>query len=156
MRHALIVGLVLFVAVIACDGETATPPPPPVEPPQQEEPPSAGQPDLVVTSIEVVPAQPQPGVPFAVFVYIVNEGDAPSGEYDLAMHISDVSRGSTYPVGTFRQSALDPGEQRTWQTDSRMVSDPGPFQYWVEIQPFLFEDGNVANNSMAWQFEVVP
>ncbi len=40
-------------------------------------------PDLVISAIEVFPAQPQAGQRFAVNVYVKNAGQAPSGAYDL-------------------------------------------------------------------------
>jgi hypothetical protein len=110
---------------------------------------------LAISAIELFPAQPQAGQRFAVNVYVQNAGQAASGEYDLAIFIKDVSRGSTYPVGTFRREGLQPGENITAYTSTdRLVNDPGSYQVHVEIQPFLFEDGNTRNNTSIWAFSV--
>ena len=137
--------------LLSCDSVTQAPAPQPKEP---AEPQPAAKPNLAVAAVNVYPAQPQVGQRFTVVVYVTNNGNAVSGDYDLAMHIKDVSRGYTYPVGTFRQSALHPGEQVPWQTEDRLVNDPGGFQYWVEIVPFLFEDGNQQDNTYGWSFQV--
>jgi len=109
----------------------------------------------VISAIEVFPGQPQAGQHFAVNVYVKNAGQAPSGEYDLAIFIKDVSRGSIYPVGTFRKEGLQPGENiAAYSSTDRLVNDPGSYQVHVEIQPFLFEDGNDQNNTAIWAFTV--
>lgn len=130
-----------------------SPPPPPPKPTEPSQPQPAAQPNLAVAAVHVYPGQPQAGQRFTVVVYVTNNGNAVSGDYDLAMHIKDVSRGYTYPVGTFRQSGLHPGEQVPWQTDDRMVNDPGSFQYWVEIVP-TGEDGIQQDNHLGWAFQV--
>lgn len=131
-------------------------PPPPPQPPRLEETRPPAHPDLAIAAVEIYPSQPQAGKAFKAVVYVTNKGDAASGQFDLAMHIKDVSRGYTYPVGTFRQSALQPGEQVPWQSGDLRVNDPGAHQYWVEIVPFLFEDGNEQNNTYGWAFQVAP
>jgi len=112
-------------------------------------------PDLSVASVEIIPSEPRVGERFTAVVYVVNIGSASSGEYDLAMDMKDVSRGYTYPVGTFRQSPLQPSEQvASWSSDQLMVNEPGAHQFWVEIEPFLFSDGNEQNNMYGWAFTV--
>lgn len=133
--------------------------------PSQPQPtaPSGGQqpskpeprPDLVISAIEVFPTQPEAGIQFAVNVYVQNAGQAASGEYDLAIFIQDVSRGSTYPIGTFRREGLQPGEDIVaYSSTDRLVNFSGSHQVHVEIQPFLFEDGNTQNNTSIWAFTV--
>lgn len=114
------------------------------------------QPDLVVVGVNLYPSQPQASQVFRAVVTIKNQGNAPSGEYDIGMTIKDVSRGYAYPVGTFRQTALQPGEQVPWQSNDLMVNDPGAFQYWVEIMPFNFQDGDEQNNVYGWAFQAAP
>jgi hypothetical protein len=77
------------------------------------------------------------------------------GPIDLAIFIKDISRGSTYPVGTFRQPGLQPGENiAAYTSTDRRVNDPGSYQVHVEIQPFQFEDNNSQNNVFIWAFTV--
>jgi hypothetical protein len=109
----------------------------------------------MISAIEVFPAQPKAGQHFAVNVYVKNAGQAPSGEFDLAISIKDVSRGSTYPVGTFRKGGLRPGENiPAYSSTDRLVNYPGSYQVRVEIQPVLFKDGNDQNNTMTRAFTV--
>ena len=109
----------------------------------------------MISAIEVFPAQPQAGVRFAVNVYVKNAGEAPSGKYDLAMFIKDVSRGSTYPVGTFRREEMQPGENiGVYSSTDMLVNYPGSHQVHVEIEPFLWEDGNEQNNTAIRAFTV--
>ena len=153
----LVAVLMLALATLAC-GEDETPPPRPQPLPTSpgEQPPQPEPlPDLVISAIEVFPGQPQAGQSFAVNVYVRNAGQAPSGEYDLALFIRDVSRGSTYPIGTFRNEPLQPGENVVaYSSMDRLVNDPGSFQVHVEITLFIFEDGNTQNNTSIWAFTV--
>jgi hypothetical protein len=82
------------------------------------------------------------------------EGKAASGQYDLVMHINDVSRGLTYPVGTFRQGPPGPGDNIPWMRKKFRVNDPGAFQYYIEIRPFAFKDNNEQNNKRIYAFTV--
>ena len=157
MKRKTIVGLIAIVAIVAVamsagcngpsngpsNGQKQTP-----TPPQQ-------LPDLSVASVDIFPSEPRAGERFTAVVYVANIGSASSGEYDLAMNMKDVSRGSAYPVGTFRQSPLQPGEQvAAWSSDQLMVNEPGAHQFWVEIKPFNFNDGNEQNNVYGWAFTV--
>jgi hypothetical protein len=111
-------------------------------------------PDLAISAIEVFPAQPTAGQRFTLNVYVTNRGDADSAPYELAISIRDVSRGSTYPVGTFSQSSLRPGENIPAYADqNRLVNDAGSFQVQVEIIP-SGADGNTGNNATNWAFTV--
>ena len=159
-KRTLIVVLLVIATLgllLNCGPEPQPPPPsretPP--PPSGETPPPA-HPDLAIVDVKIYPSQPQAGKVFKAVVYVTNQGNTASGEFDLAMHIKDVSRSSTYPVGTFRQSALQPGDQVPWQSGDLMVNESGAHQYWVEIVPFLFEDGNEQNNTYGWAFQVAP
>lgn len=148
---ALVIGLVGLLA--SCGSE---PEPPGPEPPAPGAPQPAAQPNLAVASVQVHPSQPRAGQQFTVSVYVTNKGNAVSGDFDLAMNIRDVSRGSTYPVGTYRQGALQPGDQVPWQSGNLMVNESGEHQFWVEIAPFLFQDGNQQDNTYRWSFQVTP
>jgi len=118
-------------------------------------PPPQQLPDLSVASVDIFPSEPRAGERFTAVVYVANIGSASSGEYDLAMNMKDVSRGSAYPVGTFRQSPLQPGEQvAAWSSDQLMVNEPGAHQFRVEIKPFNFNDRNEQNNVYGWAFTV--
>jgi hypothetical protein len=102
--------------------------------------------DLAISTIEVLPAQPRAGEVFALNVYVTNLGEAPSGAFELAISIRDVTRGSTYPVGTFRGESLQPGEDvPVFSSTDRRVNDPGSFQVQVELSP-LGPDGNDQND----------
>lgn len=150
-------GLLLLIGAIictGCDGADVPPPPPPTKADQQPPPPPS-RPDLAISAIEVFPGQPTAGQRFALNVYVRNGGQAASGEYDVLISIRDVSRGSTYPVGTFRREPLQPGENVTaYSSTDRLVNDPGSYQVHVEIRPFVFEDGNEQNNTAIWAFTV--
>lgn len=114
-------------------------------------------PDLAIAAINIYPNQPQDNTYFYADVYIKNIGDAASGDYDVAIHIKDISRGYVYPIGTFRQGPMQPGEQyAVWSSDRVLVNDPGSFQLWVEIKPFLFDDKDDSNNIHGWAFTVKP
>lgn len=113
-----------------------------------------GQPDLTVSSVSIFPAQPAAGHQFRIVVYVRNIGNAASGEYDLAMHIKDLSRGYSYPVGTFRLEPLHPGENVPWQSELLRVNYPGAHEVLVEIRPFNFADRNTQNNSSRKGFQV--
>jgi hypothetical protein len=156
-------GLLVFIMIAtmtlaSCDGggggsEWEPPPEPPSS--DDQPPPPEPLPDLTISAIEVFPAQPQAGQYFTVNVYVTNVGEAQSGEYDLAISIKDVSRGYSYPVGTFRNEGLYPGENvPAYSSSDRLVDDPGSFQVDVEIKPFNFEDGNEQNNTLIWAFSV--
>jgi hypothetical protein len=118
------------------------------------EPLKKSAPDLVVSGVYIYPATPAAGKYFTVVVHVKNQGNGPSGNFDLQMHIKDVGRGYTYPIGTFRRNAMKPGEQIPWQKQGVLVNDPGAFQFVVEIVPFLFEDGNKHNNHVIRPFHV--
>ena len=156
----LLIGTIIWTG---CDlmpwidgGGGATPPQQPQPPGGNEQPPKPDPlPDLSISAIEVFPAQPQSGQHFTLNVYVKNAGQAQSGEYDLAIFIRDVSRGSTYPVGTFRAGRLHPGDNVVaYSSSDRLVNDPGSYQVHVEINPWLFEDGNNQNNEAIWAFTV--
>jgi hypothetical protein len=112
-------------------------------------------PDLAISAIRVHPAQPRAGHYFTVNVYVKNAGQAPSGKYDVAVSIRDVSRGSTYPGGTFPGEGLHPGEDiPAYSSADRRVNYPGRYHLQVEIRPLGFEDGNAQNNTAIWAFTV--
>ena len=155
--HAVgLVALIMLCLMLFSGCDIVETPQPPQPPSGDEQPPQpAPLPDLVIAAIEVFPAQPQAGQYFTVNIYVNNVGQAPSGEYDLAIFIKDVSHGSTYPVGTFRNEGLQPGENIVaYSSTDRLVNDAGSFQVHAEIQPFLFEDGNNQNNATIWAFSV--
>jgi hypothetical protein len=158
LHTVIFVALLLIGTMIwtGCDGAELIPQPPSgAEQPQPQPPQPQALPDLVISAIEVFPAQPQAGQYFAVNVYVNNAGQAPSGEFDLAIYIRDISHESTYPVGTFRIEGLQPGENiAAYSSTDRLVNDPGSYQVHVEIQPFLFEDSNAQNNTSIWAFTV--
>jgi hypothetical protein len=163
LHTSVIIALLMIISMIIISCDILETPQPPQQPQQPQQPPSGGEqppqpeplPDLVIAAIEVFPAQPQAGQYFSVNVYVNNVGKAPSGEYDLALFIRDVSRGSTYPIGTFRREKLQPGENIVaYSSSDRLVNDSGSFQVHAEIQPFLFQDGNNQNNALIWAFTV--
>ncbi len=138
------------------DNGGETPPQQPQPPDDNAQPPQPDPlPDLMISAIEVFPAQPQSGQHFTLNVYVRNAGQAPSGAYDLAIFIRDVSRGSTYPVGTFRKDGLHPGDNvAAYGSADRLVNDPGSYQVHVEIAPWQSKDGNEQNNVTIWAFTV--
>ena len=115
----------------------------------------APHPDLVISHIAVYPAQPQSGQFFTLNVSVANEGEAPSGEYDLYIGVEDISRGITYPLEGDRRGGLQPGEDiPVYSSQNVIVNHSGSHQVWVEIVPWQFEDGNDNNNTAGWQFTV--
>ena len=146
----------LVFGTIIWTGCPKRPTPSPSPPGPAPQPSSAQQlPDLAISAIEVFPVQPSAGQDFAVNIYVKNVGQVASGAYDLAIFIRDVSRGSTYPVGTFRQPGLGPGENVVAYTSTdRLVNFPGSYQTHVTIRPFLFKDGSDQNNTAIWAFTV--
>ena len=132
----------------APDGGGVLPSPGDEEPTMPE-----SHPDLIVSAIEMFPAQPQSGQSFTLNVYVTNAGQAPSGEYDVAINIEDISRGNIYPIGTFRQVAMNPEESYpVYSSANVLVNSPGSYQVNVEIIPFQFEDGDPWNNSVSKLF----
>ena len=115
-------------------------------------------PDLIVSAIQIYPyhpSRPKAGQPFTLQVYVSNIGTADSGQYDIALFIRDISRGATYPIGTFRKNPMRPGENYpVYSSNNRIVNDPGFFQVQVEIKPFLFEDARPENNTASYNFVV--
>jgi hypothetical protein len=158
LQSIVLFGVILISAIFLsnCRG---TPPhpspqtPSPLQPPEQKIESTA---DLLISKIQVYPAQPQAGQRFTLNVYVRNDGQAPSGKFDLALSIKDVSRMTTYPVGTFRiEEVLQPGDNITaYASTDRLVNYPGSHQVDVEIKPFLFKDGNNQNNKAIWAFTV--
>lgn len=151
---ALLITIMLSL-LLGCAGPKPAPPQP--QPLNGGVPPTqpVACPDLAISAIEVFPAQPTARQHFALNIYVRNQGQAASGQYDLAISIKDVGRGFTYPVGTFRQGGLQPGENVAAYTSiDRLVNDPGSYQVDVEIRPFLFTDGNPVNNTVIWAFTV--
>lgn len=147
--------MIMMGLLLGCAGPTPAPPQP--EPSNGGASPTqpVARPDLAISAIAVFPAQPTARQPFALNVYVRNQGQAASGEYDLVISIKDVSHGFTYPVGTFRQGKLQPGENvAAYASTNQLVNDPGSYQVDVEIRPFLFTDGNDANNTVIWAFAV--
>ncbi len=123
--------------------------------PAVQPPPNKVAADLTISAVEVYPNQPQSGQYFSLKIYVKNIGQAASGEYDLAISIKDVSRGNTYPIGTFRRGQIQPGESIiAFSSGNIMVNEPGAHQVQAEITPFLFEDGNGQNNKSIWAFTV--
>lgn len=132
------------------NGNNIQPPPPPPEEPEK-------QPDLAVYYFYIVPEVPFQNTKFYASLQIINNGDAPSGEYDLNMNIKDIGRDLTYHIGRFTQSPLDPGATiRAWDSHDLLVNDPGNFEFTIEIIPFLFTDGDETNNIYSWPFMVDP
>ena len=120
----------------------------------ENQPETNPEPDLVISSINVYPEQPTSGQHFTFNVYVKNQGNAKSGEYDLAIFIKDISRNLTYPVGTFRNSALHPGDNvAAFSKNNQLVNDRGSYQIHCEIKPFLFDDGNTDNNLSIWALQ---
>jgi len=155
--HILCLVILLISSTIwtSCGG--AETPVQPAQPSSGDERPSlpVNRPDLAISAIEIFPTQQQTGTHFAINIYVKNMGQAPSGKYDLAIFIKDVSHDSTYPVGTFRQDALQPGDNVVaYSSTNRLVNDPGSYQAHVEIEPFLFEDSNTNNNTAIRAFTV--
>jgi hypothetical protein len=153
--------LLLGTAAVACDcgggggGEPPTSPSSPDEDGGGATTTPESRPDLVVSQIEVFPVYPQAGQFFSVNVYVSNQGQAPSGSYDIAIDIEDVSHGGTYPIGTFRRGAVNPGENYCAYTSTNVrVNDPGDYRVNVDIIPFQFEDGSTWNNSVYKPFTV--
>lgn len=161
-KIALGAAAVVVILLIISIAITRRPKPPRVEPippgkvtprpPERIRP--IGRPDLTVSSVSIYPPQPKAGQRFTVVVYVENVGNAASGEYDLAMHIKDLSRGSVYPIGTFRREPLHPGENVPWQSESRIVNYPGSHEFLVEIRPFNFADRSAQNNTHRKVFQV--
>lgn len=109
----------------------------------------------MISHIAVYPAQPQSGQLFTLNVYVANEGEALSGEYDLYIGIEDISRSLSYPLEADRRGGLQPGENvPVYSSQNVMVNHAGSHQVWVEIVPWQFEDGNDGNNVAGWQFMV--
>ncbi len=157
LRTAGIVLLLLSGTMIwtGCKKKPKPSAPPPPSSGGQASPSKPLSSDLVISKITVIPAEPKAQTPFTVRVFVQNAGQKPSGQYDLAMFILDVSRNSTYPIGTFRQSGLQPGEVvRAYSSTDRLVNYPGAHQVWAEIKPFNFEDGNNRNNKEGLGFTV--
>jgi len=103
--------------------------------------------------VDVFPAHPQSVQFLALNAYITNEGDTPSGEYDLAIHINDISHGFTCVISTFREPGLRPRHNVPFYTSqNQQVNDVGSYQVRGEIAPFLFDDGNTWNNSVSKPF----
>jgi hypothetical protein len=146
--------LVGSMILVGCNGGD-TPGLPPPSGGGEQPPPASPRPDLTISAIQVSPAQPQAGQHFSVNVYVKNAGQAPSGDYDLAIYILDVSRGSKYPVGTFRNEGLQPGDDvAAYASTDQLVNFAGSHQVHVEIIPFNFEHGNTHKNETAWAFTV--
>jgi len=147
-----VLAFVLVSAAVACGGGDEWVPPPSSTNGEQPTSPELS-PDLVISAIEVFPAQPESGQSFALNVYVANQGQASSGEYDVAISIEDISHGSTYPIGTFRRGAMNVGESYcVYSSTNVLVNYPGSYQVNVEIIPFLFDDGNTWNNSVSKPF----
>ena len=115
--------------------------------------------DLTIAAVEVGQIEGQPvqaGKPFRLNIYVKNIGVKASGEYDVKIYIQDVSRGSTYPVGTFRQRSMQPGEQwSVYSSVNRMVNFPGTHKVVAEVVPFLWTETNLSNNLKEYSFTVV-
>jgi hypothetical protein len=157
--QAMALVILLFIGTVIWTGcGRKTPPAPPPPPPtntQPATPPPERLSDLQISAIEVFPAEPIARQPFAVNVFVKNAGQATSGQYDLEIFIKDVSRAATYPVGTFRQGPLKPGENvAAYSSTDRQVNYPGSHQLQAEIKPFQFEDGNIQNNTAIRAFTV--
>ena len=113
------------------------------------------QSDLVVTGIEISPRVPKAGHPFSLRIRIRNQGNAPSGEFLVQIHIRDVGRKSTYPVGSFRQKPLRPGEEIVaYTSERRMVNDFGFHRVHAEIRPLDSRAENSGKSSAAFGFAV--
>jgi hypothetical protein len=157
--HLLII-LLLITSLVFMGCPSPEPPPPKPQPKPgghvsgDQLKPATKRPDLTVASIQVY-NNPQKPRHFTFTVDVTNLGDAPSGEYDVAMYIKEMATGSIYPVGTFRQKPMNPGEKYcVYQELDRMVNNTGPHQLHVEIKPFMFEDRNPQNNIMIKPFNV--
>ena len=156
-------GLVVLLFItglfcLGCNPPEPTPKPKPLMPGGQaagaQLKPAPPRPDLAVASTQVY-NNPQKPRHIMFTVDVTNLGNAPSGDYDLLMNIKDVSRGAVYPVGTFRRTTMKPGEKYcVYQEMDRMVNNSGPHQLYVEIRPFMFEDGNPSNNIVTKDFYV--
>ena len=112
--------------------------------------------DLRIARIETLPREPRAGEHFTVNVYVRNAGKTSSGAYDLVMRVRDVTRGGTYPIGTFRKTGLRSGEQVVAFTkNDLLVNSGGSHQLVVEIRPFDFADSNASNNAGLLSFHVI-
>lgn len=116
---------------------------------------NTASPDLSISAIEVRPRNPTAGQFFTLTVYVANNGGAASGEYDVALYIEETSSGDFYPIGTFRQGPMQPGEDYPVYTNSdRLVNFAGNHRVHVEITPYEFSDGSRGNNSDTYDFLV--
>lgn len=115
-------------------------------------------PDLTISAIQVYPQnpiKPKAGKYFTVQVEVANIGNTISGQYDIELFIKDVVRGSTYPIGIFRQGPMNPNDNyQVYSSNKRMVNEPGFYRIHAEIKPFLFEDANPENNTLVYGFIV--
>jgi predicted small lipoprotein YifL len=154
--HILVPITLLLIGAVALAGCGRKGSSNPLPPPDDNYPPSPQYfPDLTVSRIEVFPAQPRAGQRFTLNIYVQNAGQAPSGAYDLAVSLKNTSRNLSYPIGTFRQQALRPGENvAAFTSQDMLVNEPGSFQALIEIKPFEFRDGNNQNNTATWPFSV--
>jgi hypothetical protein len=111
-------------------------------------------PDLAVTTIELDPPQIAIGQPFIVKVHVANVGGAPSGEYDLAISLRDVTRGTTSPIGAQHGQGLKPGQDTlAYETGPRQVDKTGSFQIQVTLTP-AGPDGDTNNDKKNRAFSV--
>lgn len=151
----LLLGLLALLACNNSNGSGASPPSGSLTPtPNQGTTPTA-QSDVQIAAIEVFPTQPQAGQRFTLNVYITNAGTAPSGAYDLALFLQDVSRRATYPIGTFRQDGVQPGERSVvYSSHQLLVNCPGAYQVHVEIHPLLSQDAHPDHDTVIWPFTV--
>lgn len=158
MKRIVISAALIFLLSIAasCCPSTSTPTPTPTGTPTL---PNGGgdgtqaYPDLVVSHIDVYTHAPQAGMyQYDLVVYVANQGQAQSGDFDLVIFTEDIGRGLTYPIGTFRVQQLNPGDDAPVYSSTHAVNNPGSYQVHVEIIPFNFEDGNTQNNYKIWAF----
>lgn len=153
LRVTSAAALLLVCAALGCgQGPVPQPPEEPPDRPEEPAPTAERYADLMVSAIQVYPAEPQAGQRFTLQVHVKNAGQAPSGQYDLILFIKDISRDSTYPIGTFRQEGMQPGEDyAVYQSQDMLVNYPGSHQVHVEIVPYQ-DDGDLQNNTAIWSF----
>jgi subtilase family serine protease len=103
---AILLLAVVTLAGCSMDNMTGPDPVPPAQPPQ----PSAGQPDLIISSTNLLPGSPKPGDEITFRVRVRNAGDAQAGASTLRFVIEGLPNFSEASV-----PALGPGEEYLYE-----------------------------------------
>ena len=109
----------------------------------------AAKADLVVSNVEIIPSQPTAGTPFLLNVYVSNNGNMKSSEFDFTIHYERQGNTSEWFGGANgHDRGQDPGETvKVYSGNNFVLNEGGSYVFVVTLK---LADGTLINKR--WEF----